>query len=98
MFYKYIMLSKVGSSSSSKAPVPCLQEQKECIGGLLNVVHWLQDTAAAEFNEVPVENRLIFGSGNLIGGESGWLPYMRWDGYAQALAEFVNPNVTVCSK
>ncbi|ODM94027.1 Protein 5NUC [Orchesella cincta] len=85
-----------GTSSSSSAPTPCPQAANatlHCIGGFVNMVHWIRDSSY--FTGVEERNQLRLSSGNLIGGESGWLSSLTdgWKTFGELARDFYKPHV-----
>lgn len=62
-------------------------------------MHWLNVQEGDDFNFtlVPPLNLLKLSSGNLIGGESGWIAAVEtgWKDYAALIKDHVKPTFTV---
>ncbi|CAL8095142.1 unnamed protein product [Orchesella dallaii] len=81
-----------GTSDSSAAPTPCPINSTTCIGGLVNMAHWIHENSA--FAGIHADNILRLSSGNLIGGESGWLSSLTdgWSAFGTLASDFYMPH------
>lgn len=91
-------LKQGNSSRSSKAPIPCpggagdADRQLNCVGGVINLVHHIHEKIDADVEDA---NRLRLGTGNLIGGESGWISAIGWKPYTEYIKQHFDPAAVV---
>lgn len=71
-------------------PTPCGNSSTpaECEGGIANLIYHMNNTSP----EPGATKKVRISTGNLVGGENGWLSVNRWDAFGKLLGRYYSNN------